>query len=223
MRAEGAAVVATSGDDLRTVFTHDISPQTNWRAIFDADAVVRALNGATVGSAVAAGRWDEQAAFALLTRIDLPDGEALLCALRHGVPFDAVELSTASSAAELLAMSVGDGRAMERKRRADQRRRPLVRVGNAEAAQIHGRQLEQHMARRPPIGFGRRPGIACRGTQDTRHLGRLGREGVARGRRGNERPGQEVGCGKARAFGHGAPTCSRKITAQVTRRSAWGG
>jgi len=94
------------------VFTHDISPQTNWRAIFDADAVVRALNGATVGSAVAAGRWDEQAAFALLTRIDLPDGEALLCALRHGVPFDAVELSTASSAAELLAMSVGDGRAM---------------------------------------------------------------------------------------------------------------
>jgi len=94
------------------VFTHDVSPQTNWRAIFDADAVVRALNGATVGSAVAAGRWDEQAAFALLTRIDLPDGEALLCALRHGVPFDAVELSTASAAAELLAMSVGDGRAM---------------------------------------------------------------------------------------------------------------
>src|SRR5256885_15301075 len=55
LRAEGAAVVATSGDDLRTVFTHDVSPQTNWRAIFDADAVVRALNGATVGSAVAAG------------------------------------------------------------------------------------------------------------------------------------------------------------------------
>jgi DNA-binding NarL/FixJ family response regulator len=112
LRAEGAAVVATSGDDLRTVFAHDVSPNTNWRGIFDADAVVRALNGAAVGTAVAAGRWDEQAAFALLTRIDLPDGEALLCALRHGVPFDAVELSTASSAAELLAMSVGDGRAM---------------------------------------------------------------------------------------------------------------
>jgi DNA-binding NarL/FixJ family response regulator/putative methionine-R-sulfoxide reductase with GAF domain len=112
LRAEGAAVLATSGDDLRTVFAHDLSPDTKWRAIFDADAVVRALGGTTVGSAVAAGRWDEQAAFALLTRIDLPDGEALLCALRHGVPFDAVELSTASSAAELLAMSVGDGRAM---------------------------------------------------------------------------------------------------------------
>src|SRR5438552_1310010 len=112
LRAEGAAVVATSGDDLRTVFTHDVSPQTNWRAIFDADAVVRALNGTQVGTPVAAGRWDEQAAFALLTRIDLPDGEALLCALRHGIPFDAIELSTAGSAAELLAMSVGDGRAI---------------------------------------------------------------------------------------------------------------
>src|SRR6266850_1132406 len=42
----------------------------------------------------------------------IPDGEALLCALRHGVPFDAVELSTASSAAEILAMGVGDGRAI---------------------------------------------------------------------------------------------------------------
>src|SRR5438874_2618153 len=112
LRAEGAAVLATSADDLRTVFAHEVSADTKWRAIFDADAVVRALNGTQVGTAVAAGRWDEQAAFALLTRIDLPDGEALLCALRHGVPFDAVELSTASSAAELLAMSVGDGRAM---------------------------------------------------------------------------------------------------------------
>jgi DNA-binding NarL/FixJ family response regulator len=112
LRAEGAAVLATSGDDLRTVFAHDVSPDTNWRAIFDPDAVVRALGGTTIGTAVAAGRWDEQAAFALLTRIDLPDGEALLCALRHGVPFDAVELTTASSAAELLSMSVGDGRAM---------------------------------------------------------------------------------------------------------------
>jgi len=94
------------------VFAHDLSPETKWRGIFDADAVVRALGGATVGTAVAAGRWDDEAAFALLTRIDLPDGEALLCALRHGVPFDAVELSTASSAAEILAMGVGDGRAI---------------------------------------------------------------------------------------------------------------
>jgi len=94
------------------VFAHDVSPDTKWRGIFDADAVVRALGGTTVGTAVAAGRWVEEAAFALLTRIDLPDGEALLCGLRHGVPFDAIELSTASAAGEMLAMSVGDGRAM---------------------------------------------------------------------------------------------------------------
>ena len=112
LRAEGTAVLATSGDDLRTVFAHDVPLRTNWRGVFDADAVVRALGGTTVGTAVAAGRWDHEAAFALLTRIDLPDGEALLCALRHGIPFDAVELSTASAAAELLRMSVGDGRAM---------------------------------------------------------------------------------------------------------------
>jgi DNA-binding NarL/FixJ family response regulator len=94
------------------VFAHDVSAATEWRAIFDADAVVRSLGGTPVGTAVAAGRWDEDAAYALLTRIDLPDGEALLCALRHGVAFDAVELATASSAAELLAMSVHDGRAI---------------------------------------------------------------------------------------------------------------
>jgi len=112
LRAEGTAVLATSGDDLRMVFAHEVSPDTKWRGIFEADTVVRALGGTTVGTAVAAGRWEDDAAFALLTRIDLPDGEALLCALRHGVPFDAVELSTASAAAELLAMSVDDGRAI---------------------------------------------------------------------------------------------------------------
>ncbi|MEK6227631.1 MAG: response regulator [Chloroflexota bacterium] len=94
------------------MFAHDVSPDTKWRGIFDADVVVRALGGTTVGTAVAAGRWVEEAAFALLTRIDLPDGEALLCGLRHGVPFDAIELSTASAAGEMLAMSVGEGRAM---------------------------------------------------------------------------------------------------------------
>jgi DNA-binding NarL/FixJ family response regulator/putative methionine-R-sulfoxide reductase with GAF domain len=112
LRAEGAAVLSTSGDALSTIFAHEISPETDWRAIFDADLVVRALGGTPSGAAVAAGRWDDQAAFALLTRIELPEGAALLGALRHGVPFDTVELSTAGAAAELLAMSVSDGRAI---------------------------------------------------------------------------------------------------------------
>ena len=70
------------------------------------------MGGTTTGTPVAAGRWDDQAAFALLTRIALPEGEALLCALRHGVPFDTVELATADAAAELLGLSVADGRAL---------------------------------------------------------------------------------------------------------------
>ena len=117
LRAEGAAVLTTSGDKLSTVFSHDISPETDWREIFEADALVRALAGTPTGTPIAAGRWDEQAAFGLVTRLDLPESEALLCALRHGVPFDAVELSTASAAAELLSMSVADGRAVAEARR----------------------------------------------------------------------------------------------------------
>jgi DNA-binding NarL/FixJ family response regulator/putative methionine-R-sulfoxide reductase with GAF domain len=112
LRAEGAAVLSLSGDALATIFAHQISAETDWRAIFDADAVVRALGGTTTGTPVAAGRWDDQAAFALLTRIALPEGEALLCALRHGVPFDTVELATAAAAAELLRLSIADGRAL---------------------------------------------------------------------------------------------------------------
>src|SRR2546425_314802 len=112
LRAEGAAVLLTTADALTTVFAHDISPDTDWRSIFDADAVVRALGGTPTGVAIAAGHCDYQAAFALLTRIDLPEGEALLCALRHEVPFDTVELATADAAAELLALSVRDGRSI---------------------------------------------------------------------------------------------------------------
>jgi len=112
LRAEGAAVLSTSGEQLVTVFAHDLAPDTNWQTIFSADDVARALSGTTTATPVAAGRWDEQAAFALLTRVDLQEGVALLCALRHGVPFDAVELETASAAAELLALSVRDGRGM---------------------------------------------------------------------------------------------------------------
>jgi DNA-binding NarL/FixJ family response regulator/putative methionine-R-sulfoxide reductase with GAF domain len=117
LRAEAAAVLSTTGDRLSTIVAHDVSPDTDWSAIFDADAVVRALGGNPTGTPVAAGKWDEQAAFALLTRIDLPEGDALLCALRHGVPFDAVELATATTGADLLAMSVGDGRAIAQARR----------------------------------------------------------------------------------------------------------
>jgi DNA-binding NarL/FixJ family response regulator/putative methionine-R-sulfoxide reductase with GAF domain len=114
-------VINLSGDALTTVFAYDIDPQTDWRSLFEPDIVVRALSGTTTGTAIAAGKWDEQAAFGLITRIDLPDGEALLCALRHGIPFDTVELGTATAAAELLAMSVEDGRAITEARNETER------------------------------------------------------------------------------------------------------
>src|SRR5437773_12456099 len=56
LRAEGTAVLATSRDDPRTAFAHDVSPDAKWRAIFDADAVVRALGATTAGTAAAAAR-----------------------------------------------------------------------------------------------------------------------------------------------------------------------
>src|SRR2546428_4291944 len=89
LRAEGTAVLATSGDDLRTVFAHDVSPDANWREIFDADAVVRALGGTTIGTAVAAGRWGEQAPLALLPPIEVARPAALLSAPPHGAPLHA--------------------------------------------------------------------------------------------------------------------------------------
>ena len=110
-------MLTATGDTLSTIFAHEVSPDIDWRGIFDADVVVRALGGTPTGTPVAAGRWDEQAAYALITRLDLPDGEALLCGLRHSVPFDTVELATAGSAAELLAMSVADGRLLAEARR----------------------------------------------------------------------------------------------------------
>ena len=121
LRAEGAAVLSISGEKLSTVFAHDLAPDTDWGTIFSADDVARALNGTTTATPIAAGRWDDQAAFGLLTRVELPEGAALLCALRHGVPFDAVELHTASAAAELLALSVRDGRGIEEARRENAR------------------------------------------------------------------------------------------------------
>src|SRR2546426_7129459 len=101
LRAEGAAVLSTSGDTLTTIFAYNLSPETDWRAIFDGDTIDRARAGTTTAASVAAGRWDEQAAYGLVTHLNLPEGEGLLCALRHGVPFDTVELAAAGAAAEL--------------------------------------------------------------------------------------------------------------------------
>ena len=54
LRAEGAAVLATSGDSLIPLFTYQVSPDIDWRALFEPDLISRALAGTPSGMAVAA-------------------------------------------------------------------------------------------------------------------------------------------------------------------------
>lgn len=62
-------------------------------------------------ASIAAGRWGDGVAYAIVAAIedDAPSASCL-CALRRGVPFDAVEVAGAHAAARLLASTVEDGR-----------------------------------------------------------------------------------------------------------------
>jgi DNA-binding NarL/FixJ family response regulator/putative methionine-R-sulfoxide reductase with GAF domain len=60
--------------------------------------------------AVPSGRWGDEAAFAVVAPIETWNGPAVLCALRHEMPFDALDVVAASSAAQLLALMASDGR-----------------------------------------------------------------------------------------------------------------
>lgn len=62
-------------------------------------------------AAIAAGRWGDQAAYALLAAIERDAvGASCLCAIRRSVPFDAIEVAGAFAAARLMATSIEDGR-----------------------------------------------------------------------------------------------------------------
>ncbi|MEO8633041.1 MAG: response regulator [Chloroflexota bacterium] len=56
------------------------------------------------------GRWGDEAAFAVVAPIETWNGPAVLCALRREMPFDALDVVAATSAAQLLAMMASDGR-----------------------------------------------------------------------------------------------------------------
>jgi DNA-binding NarL/FixJ family response regulator/putative methionine-R-sulfoxide reductase with GAF domain len=90
------------------VFSHRIEA-ADWHAILGSDAFARAAGGAFAVS-VPAGRWGEEAAFAVVAPIETWNGPAVLCALRREVPFDALDVVGATSAAQLLAMMASDGR-----------------------------------------------------------------------------------------------------------------
>src|SRR6267143_1896886 len=108
LRAEAVAVVVATADPPSTVFSHRIEG-ADWHAILGSDAFARAAGGAFAVS-VPAGRWGDEAAFAVVAPIETWNGPAVLCALRREVPFDALDVVAASSAAQLLAMMASDGR-----------------------------------------------------------------------------------------------------------------
>jgi len=72
-----------------------------------------------VTAPIAAGRWGDQAAYAVLVAIERDATTAsCLCALRHSVPFDAVEVAGAYAASRLMASSIDDGRKLASAERA---------------------------------------------------------------------------------------------------------
>ncbi len=77
-----------------------------------ADRLRAAMTGdSPVTGAIAAGRWGDHVAYAVIAGIEQgEDGASCLCALRHNVPFDAVEAAGAHAAARLMASSIDDGR-----------------------------------------------------------------------------------------------------------------
>jgi len=101
-------VVVATADPPTTVFSHRIDV-ADWNAILGQDAFARAAGGAFALS-VPSGRWGEGAAFAVVAPIETWNGPAVLCGLRREMPFDALDVIAATSAAQLLAMMASDGR-----------------------------------------------------------------------------------------------------------------
>jgi len=110
LRAEGAAVLTVRDGAFATLFTHQIAPETDWGELFGEDLLHSAHSAAgPLTAAIAAGRWGEEVAYGIVTRIEA-QATPLLCVLRHHRPFDAIEIAAAHAAAVLLAQALDDGR-----------------------------------------------------------------------------------------------------------------
>ena len=120
LRAEGAAVLSLRGGEFTTLFSYRIGPEVDWASLVGPDWLRTALAGdAAVSAAIPAGRWGDQAAYALVAAIERDAGGASgLCALRHNVPFDAIEVAGAYAASRLMQSSIDDGRKLASAERA---------------------------------------------------------------------------------------------------------
>lgn len=114
LRAEGAAILALQDGDVRTLFSCRIDDALAWRLVLGDDALDRAVSDrGAFATAIPADRWGEAVAYALLVPIVSTSGErGVLCAMRHGIPFDAVEVVAGEAAARLLAMAFSDAQAV---------------------------------------------------------------------------------------------------------------
>ena len=112
LRAEGAAVLSLQDGALATLFSYRIAPSVDWSELVGNDRLRAALaTDAPVTTAIAAGRWGEGAAYAVIVAIERDgDRASCLCALRHSVPFDALEIAGARAVARFMASSIDDGR-----------------------------------------------------------------------------------------------------------------
>jgi DNA-binding NarL/FixJ family response regulator/putative methionine-R-sulfoxide reductase with GAF domain len=103
-----------------TLFSYRIGVDIDWTQLVGADRLSAAMESDTaVTAAIAAGRWGEQAAYAVVSAIERDaNGGSCLCALRRGVPFDAIEVTGAFAASRLMASSIDDGRRLATAERA---------------------------------------------------------------------------------------------------------
>ena len=120
LRAEGAAVLCLRSGEFTTLFSYRVEPDIDWIALIGADRLHAAMaSDIAVTAPIAAGRWGDQAAYAVLVAIERDATTAsCLCALRHSVPFDAVEVAGAYAASRLMASSIDDGRKLASAERA---------------------------------------------------------------------------------------------------------
>jgi DNA-binding NarL/FixJ family response regulator/putative methionine-R-sulfoxide reductase with GAF domain len=97
---------------------------------------------------VPSGRWGEESAFAVVAPIETWNGPAVLCALRREMPFDALDVVAASSAAQLLALMASDGRDLAgAQRRAAELYERLDVLGGLGAGLVDARDASAVLAR----------------------------------------------------------------------------
>lgn len=113
LRAEGAAILALRDREVRALYSYRLDETLSWTDVLGDAALQRALVGQGGFSApIPAERWGESVGYALLASITAIGAErSVLCAMRHSVPFDAVEVVAGEAAARLLSIAFADAEA----------------------------------------------------------------------------------------------------------------